>query len=74
MTLPLTAGLDPPLITLGTPRSTRKSVSLIGTLQILKQPSSDILFLLLSSNVIEYSQAFDNTFVQKSFIGPLSTF
>ena len=34
----------------------------VGTLQIIKQPSSNILS---SSNVIEYSQAFDNPFVQK---------
>ena len=34
----------------------------VGTLQIIKQPSSNIL---LSSNVIEYSQAFDNPFVQR---------
>ena len=34
----------------------------VGTLQILKQPSSNILS---SSDVIEYSQAFDNPFVQK---------
>ena len=34
----------------------------VSTLQIIKQPSSNIL---LSSNVIEYSQAFDNPFVQR---------
>ena len=34
----------------------------VGTLQILKQPSSNIIS---SSNVIKYSQAFENPFVQK---------
>ena len=34
----------------------------VSTLQIIKQPSSNIL---LSSNVIEYSQAFDNPFFQR---------